>query len=56
LDELVKKAKDDNFANQGDQMTKVIEKLENADTKEEIKEILDSCELTDFAKEAIDKI
>lgn len=56
LDELIKKARDDNMAKQGEKIKETIEELKNVKNKEEIKDILNKSELTDFAKEEIDKI
>lgn len=56
LDEFIKKAKEDNFTAQWEQLTKTLEQLEQAETKEDIKKILDASGLSDFAKEEVDKI
>jgi hypothetical protein len=56
LDEFIKKAKEDNLIAQGEQLTKALEKLEKAESKEDIRKILDEAGVTDFAKEEIDKI
>lgn len=56
LDEFIKKAKDDSLTWQADQLTKALEKLEQADSKEDIRKILDQAGLTDFAKEAVDTL
>lgn len=56
LDEFIKKAKEDNLTAQGAQLTKVLENLESATSKEEIRKILDKAGLSDFAKEEVDKI
>jgi len=56
LDEFIKKAKEDNLTAQWEQLTKTLEKLEQAENKEDIKKILDKSGLSDFAKEEVDKI
>nr|MDD3720710.1 transglutaminase domain-containing protein [Candidatus Gracilibacteria bacterium] len=56
LEELIKKAKDDNLTKQAENLKKTIEKLEKASKKEEIRDILDKSGLTDFAKDMVDKV
>lgn len=56
LEELIKTAKDDNMVKQADQLKKTIEQLENASSKEEIRDILDKSWLSDFAKNEVDKL
>lgn len=56
LEELIKKAKDDNLTKQAENLKKTIEKLEKASKKEEIRDILDKSWLTDFAKDMVDKV
>lgn len=56
LDELIKKAKDDNLLDQAERLKETIEKLEKAGTKEEIRDVLDKSGLTDFAKDMVDEI
>ncbi len=56
LDEFIKKAKEDNLTAQWEQLTKALDQLEQAESKEDIRKILDEAWLSDFAKEEIDKI
>ncbi len=56
LDEFIQKAKEDSLTAQWEQLTKALDQLENAQSKEEIKKILDTVGLTDFAKEEINKL
>lgn len=56
LDELIEKAKENSFSRQAESMEKVIEKLEEAKSKEDIRKILDESWLDDFAKDEIDTI
>ena len=56
LDEMIEKAKEDSLLQQSKEMKDVLDKLENAKSKEEIKDILDKSELSDFAKDMVDKL
>ena len=56
LDEMVEKAKEDDLMKQAEAMKDVLDKLDNAQSKEDIKNILDESGLTDFAKDMVDKI
>ena len=56
LDEMVEKAKEDDLMKQAEELKDVLDKLDNAETKEDIKHILDESGLTDFAKDMVDKI
>ncbi|MBP7847946.1 hypothetical protein KA013_01860 [Patescibacteria group bacterium] len=56
LDEFIQKAKEDNLTAQAEQLTKTLDKLDEASSKEEIRKILDKAGLSDFAKEEVDKI
>lgn len=56
LKELIDKAREDNLAREWEKLKETIEKLEQAQTKEQIKEILDKAWLSDFAKEMVDKV
>jgi hypothetical protein len=53
---MVEKAKEDDLMKQADAMKDVLDKLDNAQSKEDIKNILDESGLTDFAKDMVDKI
>ncbi len=56
LDEMVEKAKEDNLLKQSKQLQETLNKLGKAETKEDIKDILDKSWLSDFAKDMVDKI
>ncbi|MDR2191206.1 MAG: hypothetical protein LBP53_08865 [Candidatus Peribacteria bacterium] len=56
LDEFIQKAKEDSLTKQGEQLKKALEQLEQADTKEQMREILDNAQLNDFAKELLDEL
>lgn len=56
LDEMVEKAKEDSLLQQSEKLKDALDKLEKAHTKEEIKDILDKSDLSDFAKDMIDKV
>ena len=53
---MVEKAKEDDLMKQAEAMKNVLDKLDNAQSKEDIKNILDESGLTDFAKDMVDKI
>ncbi len=56
LDEFIEKAKEDNLTQQAEQMQEILDKLEQAKDKKEMKKILDESKLEDFAKDMVDKI
>ncbi len=56
LEELIEQAKQDSLSQQAEQLKDTIEKLENVHSKEKIREILDNADVSDFAKDIIDKI
>ncbi|EKE27731.1 MAG: hypothetical protein ACD_3C00163G0003 [uncultured bacterium (gcode 4)] len=56
LDELILKAKDDSITKQAEKLQETLEKLENSSSKWQIRDILDTAWLDDFAKEIVDKI
>lgn len=56
LDELIEKAKEDNLTQQAEKIQETLEKLEQAKTKEEMKQALDESGLDDFAKDMVDKV
>lgn len=56
LDEMIEKAKEDSLLKQSKEMQNILDKLENAESKEEIKDILDKSWLSDFAKDMVDKL
>lgn len=53
LDELIENVKKDNLTQQAEKLQEEKEKLENAQSKEEMRDILDNSELSDFAKEEL---
>jgi len=56
LDELIEKAKEDNLTQQAEKIQETLDKLEQAKTKEEMKQALDESGLDDFAKDMVDKV
>lgn len=56
LDEMIEKAKEDSLARQAEKMQDTIEKLEKAQSKEDIRKALDESGLDGFAKDEIDKV
>lgn len=56
LDELIEKARNDNMAKQWEKLKDTIDKLEQAQSKEEIRDILDESKLSDFAKDMINTL
>ncbi len=56
LDELIEKAKEDNLTQQAEKIQETLEKLEQAQNKEEMKKALDESGLDDFAKDMVDKV
>ena len=56
LDEMVEKAKEDDLMKQSEELKNVLDKLDNAESREDIKKILDESKLSDFAKDMVDKI
>lgn len=56
LDEMIEKAKEDSLLGQSEQLKDTLDKLKDARTKEEIKDILDDSGLSDFAKDMVDKV
>lgn len=56
LDEMIEKAKEDSLLNQSEKMKDALDKLKDAKTKEEIKDVLDNSGLSDFAKDMVDKV
>ncbi|USN54932.1 MAG: hypothetical protein H6765_10890 [Candidatus Peribacteria bacterium] len=56
LDELIDKARQDSLAEQADELQKTLDKLDKAQSKEEIKEAMESADLDDYAKEMTDKL
>lgn len=53
---MIEKAKEDSLARQAEKMQATIEKLEKAQSKEDIRKALDEAGLDGFAKDEIDKI
>ena len=56
LNEMIEKAKEDNLVKHSDKIQNTLDKLEEAETKEEIKDIIDKSGLSDFAKDIVDKL
>ena len=56
LDEMIEKAKEDDLMKQSEELNEVLDKLDKANSKEDIKNILDESKLSDFAKDMVDKI
>ncbi|MBQ7073523.1 hypothetical protein IJM86_00300 [bacterium] len=53
---MIEKAKEDNLVKHSDKIQNTLDKLEEAETKEEIKDIIDKSGLSDFAKDIVDKL
>jgi hypothetical protein len=53
---MVEKAKEDDLMKQSEELKNVLDKLDNAESREDIKKILDESKLSDFAKDMVDKI
>ncbi len=53
---MIEKAKEDSLARQAEKMQDTIEKLEKAQSKEDIRKALDESGLDGFAKDEIDKV
>jgi hypothetical protein len=53
---MVEKAKEDDLMKQAEEIRNTLDKLDNAQSKEDIKNILDESKLSDFAKDMVDKI
>lgn len=53
---MIEKAKEDSLARQAEKMQATIEKLEKAQSKEDIRKALDEAGLDGFAKDEIDKV
>ncbi|MDR3169963.1 MAG: hypothetical protein LBU27_09885 [Candidatus Peribacteria bacterium] len=56
LDEFINKAKEDSLIKQGEKLQEALEQLEKADTKEQMRDLLDNAKLEDFAKEMLDDL
>ncbi|MBR6907303.1 hypothetical protein IKN40_02070 [bacterium] len=53
---MIEKAKEDDLMKQSEELNEVLDKLDKANSKEDIKNILDESKLSDFAKDMVDKI
>lgn len=56
LDELIQKAKEDNLTQNAEKIKEVLDKIESAKDKTEVKKALEEAGLDDFAKDLVDKV